>query len=428
MSTAIKIDHLSKEYRLGVINHGMLYKDIQSWLARKLGKPDPNAMIGADRFADNVDRFWALKDICLEIGSGDRIGVIGKNGAGKSTLLKILSRITAPTEGLVRIKGRVASLLEVGTGFHPELTGRENVYLNGAILGMKKRDVAKKMDEIVAFSEIEQFIDTPVKRYSSGMYVRLAFSVAAHFDSDILLADEVLAVGDAAFQSKCLGKMDEVSKSEGRTILFVSHNMNFIDTLCSKVIRLEKGRVVENMVDAHTAIVSYLGLGGSEGASLWVNPGDSYFNPEFMPTRFAITNEDGSVATMPVPKDEKVFVEIEGNVDEIDRAMTLGYALYDGDGRLLYWTYQTDTHESAWPKMVKGKNKLRSAIPLLLLNEGTYSLRLMCSIHFKKWLVDPEVDSPRVTLVIQGGLSPSVYWVAKRPGIVAPLIEWKSIT
>jgi len=244
MSVAIRVEHLSKEYRLGVINHGMLYKVIQSWLARKLGRPDPHAPIGADHYADQKDRFWALKDLTFDIEQGDRVGIIGRNGAGKSTLLKILSRITAPTEGIVKIKGRVASLLEVGTGFHGELTGRENIYLNGAILGMKKREIDRKIDEIIDFSEIEQHIDTPVKRYSSGMYVRLAFAVAAHLDSEILIADEVLAVGDTTFQKKALGKMHDISSNQGKTILFVSHNMGAVRQLCGYGVLLEKGRIV----------------------------------------------------------------------------------------------------------------------------------------------------------------------------------------
>jgi lipopolysaccharide transport system ATP-binding protein len=260
MQTAVRIEHVSKEYRLGSINHGMLYKDLQSWMARRLGKPDPHAVIGSERNKSQSDRFWALKDVSFEIEKGDRVGIIGRNGAGKSTLLKILSRITAPTEGFIGIRGRVSSLLEVGTGFHPELTGRENVYLNGAILGMKRREIDRKFDEIVAFSEIEGFIDTPVKRYSSGMYVRLAFAVAAHLESEILIADEVLAVGDTAFQKKCLGKMEDVSRNQGRTILFVSHNLPSVKKLCNRGIILQQGAVTAN--DAIEKIIkSYMGMG-----------------------------------------------------------------------------------------------------------------------------------------------------------------------
>lgn len=241
--TAIQAQHLSKYYRLGVINNGTLFRDIQTWIALKRGKADPHSKIGENKYDGTVGGFWALKDLNFEIKQGDRLGIIGKNGAGKSTLLKILSRITAPTEGKVKIRGRVASLLEVGTGFHGELTGRENIYLNGAILGMKKKEVDKKIDEIIAFSEIEQHIDTPVKRYSSGMYVRLAFAVAAHLDSEILIADEVLAVGDMAFQKKALGKMNELSTGQGRTVLFVSHNMAAIKILCNHGLLLEKGSI-----------------------------------------------------------------------------------------------------------------------------------------------------------------------------------------
>lgn len=240
----ISVQNLTKEYRLGVVNHGTLYHDLQSWWARMRGQEDPNSIVSASprRASAGDEHFLALDDVSFEVEEGEVLGIIGRNGAGKSTLLKILSRVTAPTKGTVRLKGRVASLLEVGTGFHPELTGRENIYLNGAILGMTRKEIGKKFDEIVAFSEVEKFIDTPVKRYSSGMYVRLAFAVAAHLDPEILIVDEVLAVGDAQFQKKCLGKMGDVSK-EGRTVLFVSHNMAAVKRLCSRVIWIGKGSV-----------------------------------------------------------------------------------------------------------------------------------------------------------------------------------------
>jgi lipopolysaccharide transport system ATP-binding protein len=240
---AIKVEHLSKKYRLGEINNGTLWQDIQSWTAIKRKKEDPHSKIGEDKYSGDKDEFWALKDVSFDVKQGDRLGIIGKNGAGKSTLLKILSRITTPTEGIIKIKGKIASLLEVGTGFHGELSGRENIYLNGAILGMKKRRIDEKLDSIIEFSGIERHIDTPVKRYSSGMYVRLAFAVAAHLDSDILIADEVLAVGDAEFQKKALGKMQDLSTGEGRTVLFVSHNMQAVKNLCTTGILLEEGRV-----------------------------------------------------------------------------------------------------------------------------------------------------------------------------------------
>ena len=243
MSTVLQIANLSKQYRLGVIGHGTLYRDIQSRWCRFRGKEDPNLPLYVGTGSNGRPRnIWALKGVSLEAEQGKVLGIIGRNGAGKSTLLKIISRITAPTTGEVRIKGRIASLLEVGTGFHPELTGRENVLLNGAILGMTKAEVGRKFDEIADFSGIGKFIDTPVKRYSSGMSVRLAFAVGAHLEPEILLVDEVLAVGDAEFQKKCLGKMDEVTK-QGRTVLFVSHNMDAVSTLCDRVIWIDDGEI-----------------------------------------------------------------------------------------------------------------------------------------------------------------------------------------
>jgi len=252
----IKIEDLYKQYRLGVIGGGTLQADLQSWWARVRGKDDPNIRIGTEYHNKN-EKFMALNGINLEVNKGDTLGIIGGNGAGKSTLLKILSRVTAPTKGNVYIRGRISSMLEVGTGFNGELTGRENVYLNGAILGMSKAEVDSKIEQIIDFSEVQQFIDTPVKRYSSGMYVRLAFAVAAHLDSEILVMDEVLAVGDMKFQQKCLGKMGDVANSEGRTILYVSHNMNTIRQLCNRCIVLDKGRIIYNG-DVEKAISLYM--------------------------------------------------------------------------------------------------------------------------------------------------------------------------
>lgn len=248
--TVIHIDNLSKHYRLGVVGAKTLSADVSRKWARLRGKPDPLLKVGQEQRQPGFNGngipggIWALKDVSIEVKRGEVLGIIGRNGAGKSTLLKILSRVTAPTTGEVKVKGRIASLLEVGTGFHPELTGRENIFLNGAILGMSKTEIRKKFDEIVAFSEVENFIDTPVKRYSSGMYVRLAFAVAAHLDPDILIVDEVLSVGDSAFRKKCLQKMKSVNRMEGRTVLFVSHDMAATETLCKRGLVLETGAVV----------------------------------------------------------------------------------------------------------------------------------------------------------------------------------------
>lgn len=253
----IRVRKLAKEYRLGVIGRDTLQHEIQSRWAKRRGKEDPNARIGQSHRVDG-ERFMALQDISFDIYKGERIGVIGANGAGKSTLFKLLARVTAPTERAIGIKGRISSMLEVGTGFHGELTGRENIFLNGAILGMKRQEVEAKMEDIISFSECETFIDTPVKRYSSGMYVKLAFAVAAHLNSEILLMDEVLAVGDMRFQKKCLNKMAELSEDEQKTILYVSHNMETIRSLCNRCMVLDQGRLVYDGTPEE-AIAKYLG-------------------------------------------------------------------------------------------------------------------------------------------------------------------------
>ncbi len=260
MSTVIKVENLSKQYRLGQVGTGTISHDVNRWWHKIRGKEDPYLKIGEsnDRTVKgDSDYVWALKDINFEVKQGEVLGIIGRNGAGKSTLLKILSRTTAPTMGSVKIKGRVASLLEVGTGFHPELSGRDNIFLNGAILGMTRREIQSKFDEIVDFAGVERYIDTPVKRYSSGMYVRLAFAVAAHLEPEILIVDEVLAVGDAEFQKKCIGKMKDVSVNQGRTVLFVSHNLQIIQKICSSCLFMKHGTIFSSG-DVHEIINKYL--------------------------------------------------------------------------------------------------------------------------------------------------------------------------
>jgi lipopolysaccharide transport system ATP-binding protein len=274
MSTVISVENLSKSYRLGALGGRTLRDDLSRWWAKGLRRPDPTLKIGQEHLADRIGKeFQALKDVSFSVREGEVLGVIGRNGAGKSTLLKILSRVTAPTEGRIRLRGRVASLLEVGTGFHPDLTGRENIFMNGVILGMTRPEIATKFDAIVHFAGTEQFVDTPVKRYSSGMYVRLAFAVAAHLDSEILIVDEVLAVGDAEFQSRCLGKMQDVASS-GRTVLFVSHTMPTISRLCDRAAVLADGTITHNGgVDEAIEHYSRCGLRVAAEADLRVHPG-----------------------------------------------------------------------------------------------------------------------------------------------------------
>jgi lipopolysaccharide transport system ATP-binding protein len=383
-----------------------------------------NSLSGAKSL--NREEFWALREASFEIHEGERVGIIGRNGAGKSTLLKILSRITEPSTGHVQITGRVASLLEVGTGFHPELTGRENIYLNGAILGMRKLEIKQRFDEIVAFSEVERFLDTPLKHYSSGMYVRLAFAVAAHLEPDILIVDEVLAVGDAQFQKKCLTKMNEVGDS-GRTVLFVSHNMHAVEQLCTSALLLEKGKIRERGADVQKIVRRYIFSEDSELASIWQNPGHEFDNPWFRPTRFFLADADGRPARMPVRNDADVWVHLEGVVKELDPALTVGYALYAGDGMPLYWSYQTDAKQELWPNLKLGINTLRSQIPKRLLNEGDYRLEMLGGLHFRKWLFEPGKNCPSVFLRIAGALSDSPHWMVRRPGTLAPVLDWEAI-
>jgi lipopolysaccharide transport system ATP-binding protein len=297
MSTVIKVENLSKQYRLGNVGSGSLKDDLSRWWYRMRGKEDPLLQIGDtnDRTAKgDSDYVWALKDINFEVQQGDVLGIIGRNGAGKSTLLKILSKTTAPTTGSVKVKGRIASLLEVGTGFHPELTGRENIYLNGAILGMRKQEITRKLDEIIDFAGVERYIDTPVKRYSSGMYVRLAFGVAAHLESEILIIDEVLAVGDAEFQKKCLGKMGDVAKGEGRSVLFVSHNIAAIKSLCNKGIVLNNGRMVFKGSQSET-VSSYHSLHSSNSEYFHDGPPETALgNDNIRILSFSIKSSNGS--------------------------------------------------------------------------------------------------------------------------------------
>lgn len=374
---AIKVENLSKYYKLGVINSGTLFRDIQSWWARKLGKEDPHAKIGS-KYDPSEEGFWALKDLNFEIKKGDRVGIIGHNGAGKSTLLKLLSQITSPTEGCIKINGKIASLLEVGTGFHPELTGRENIYMNGAILGMTHDEIDKKVNSIIEFSEIGEHIDTPVKRYSSGMYVRLAFAVAAHLDSDILIADEVLAVGDAAFQKKALGKMNELSTGEGRTVLFVSHNMAQVKNLCNKGIVLEKGTVVRQDDDIDKSIEYYLNNGilkdvCEDKIVNWYNNGN--ISDEYMtPLSIEILNSSKNIFTDVMSSDDTYYIRFRFSVKiKALKPLCYGIRVMKGFSCIVVFSRPLETYEP-------GEYEILYTIKPGQLPPGEYRLVLSASV------------------------------------------------
>jgi homopolymeric O-antigen transport system ATP-binding protein len=376
MALAISLENVTKEYRLGVLNHGMLFKDLQSYWARLRGRPDPNAPLFQPASATGRrqgEAFRALDDVSLDIEQGETLGIVGRNGAGKSTMLKILSRITTPTSGSVRIKGRAATLLEVGTGFHPELTGRENTFLNGAILGMTHGEVLRKFDEIVAFSEIDRFIDTPVKRYSSGMYVRLAFAVAAHLEPEILIVDEVLAVGDIHFQKKCLGRMSEIQR-EGRTILFVSHNLSAVSRLCRNCILLEGGRLIAR--GATSDVISTYVKRATEGSGV-----DRLFDEPLVPgargkiRRIRVENADGE-ANGSVELTRPFEIHIEYELAEPIRGISVSVEIHSEElGLAVVSTNDAELDIARLEEREPGRYHACIRIPDCLLNTGAYHVR-----------------------------------------------------
>jgi len=417
MGIAIRAEHLSKEYRLGIINYGMLFRDIQSWAARKRGKPDPHEKIGVSHYEDLPDRFWALKDLSFDIEQGTRVGIIGRNGAGKSTLLKVISRITAPTEGCIKINGRVASLLEVGTGFHPELTGRENIYLNGAILGMKKRQVSRRLDEIIDFSEIEKFIDTPVKRYSSGMYVRLAFAVAAHLDSDILLADEVLAVGDAAFQKKSIGKMEDVSKNLGRTVVFVSHNMNAVRNLCNSIMVLRDGKLVDYS-SGLSLISDYYGV---TSTNVFSKEWDTQNQPTAGATRIKKVEilDEAGLPISRVTIDKSYDLRISFSITIPDSVAGFTFLFIDDDNQIVFSAMGNTPDNRFGEKLEIGDYYSNCRIPGNLLNSVRYKIGVLAyssnytdSIRLDDVLIFKAEDSFKNGFLgdVKGSVRPVLSW------------------
>jgi len=418
----ISVESLSKVYRLGQIGGRTLTEDVNRWWARVHGRPDPSLKIGQeDRHTRDGERIWALREVTCAVRQGDILGIVGRNGAGKSTLLKVISRITAPSSGEVRIKGRVASLLEVGTGFHPELTGRENVYLNGAILGMTRDEVTRKLDAIVGFAEVERFLDTPVKRYSSGMYVRLAFAVAAHLDPEILVVDEVLAVGDAAFQRKCLGRMGEVA-GEGRTVLFVSHNLLALRSLCPRAIWLEAGRIAADG-PSEEVVARYLSLQDSDVRErVWPDPSAAPGNDKVRVRRVWLepaTPREGAVVDRETALE--VGVEYWHLAGESDLHVTLHVLV---EGQVIAFS-SASFHDPSWQEVSRAPGLVRSSceIPARLLNAGHHRVNVL--------VVE---DRSRVVFTLPDALSFDVAdtepraggWYGRQPGAVRPHLPWRS--
>lgn len=391
---AIEFDHVGKQYRLGLVSTGTFSHDLNRWWTMNVRhKEDPNLKIGEtnDRSHKGESNYvWALKDINFSVEQGDVVGIIGKNGAGKSTLLKLLSRVTTPTVGEIRARGRIASLLEVGTGFHPEMTGRENIYMNGAIMGMTKAEISRKLDEIVDFSGCERYIDTPVKRYSSGMTVRLGFAIAAHLEPEILVVDEVLAVGDAEFQKKAIGKMQDVSKGEGRTVLFVSHNMASVRSLCQHGVLLENGQI---KASGEVNEICDLYIQGSKDnlGSMWEIPIDD--NKNFQMYKAELLNDDLSIQHS-FSCDEDILLRLYFNVKKRIPGV-YGYLQFTRkDGTAAWISDSNDIEINKLEKLPLGHSKVEIRIPKRTLGVGVYSvyLNFTSSQNFGGWTVDSPQD------------------------------------
>jgi lipopolysaccharide transport system ATP-binding protein len=416
----ISVKGLGKKYSLNAAGpaHDTMRDVLASLFSRKGGQTPNTAS------TENQREFWALRDVSFDVQEGEVVGIIGRNGAGKSTLLKILSRITTPTTGEAILNGRVGSLLEVGTGFHPELTGRENVYFNGTILGLKKHEIKARFDEIVAFSGIEEFIDTPIKRYSSGMKMRLAFSVAAHLEPEIMIIDEVLAVGDSDFQNKCLGKMRDVANA-GRTVLFVSHNLNAVMQLCSRIVWLDRGQLKEDSAAVHETIGRYLlGENGRLHGCHLPHLHGPLTTEFFSLVTFRIVGPLGVTIDSPIYCKQSFEVEICIDVHQVSSFLNFGCTVIDEHGQQVFWTVTTDKASDEWPYLVVGRNILKVSIPPHFLNEGRYRIDLLASLHGINWFSQPNNTHVSVFLQVTGGFSDSPYWLDRRPGVVAPLLSW----
>jgi lipopolysaccharide transport system ATP-binding protein len=401
---AISARGLGKRYRIGQVENAM------QRVRRRLKK------------SASTEFMWALNDVTFDVNAGEAVAIIGRNGAGKSTLLKVLSRVTEPTAGYVDVAGRVGALLEVGTGFSGELTGRENVFLNGAVLGMSRAEVASKFDQIVAFSGVERHIDTPVKWYSSGMYVRLAFAVAAHLEPEILIVDEVLAVGDAEFQKRCLGRMADVAQ-EGRTVLFVSHNMQLVRRLCRRGILLESGEVKADD-DIETVVRTYLTSieTGDDGRRSWVD--EPLGDEDFRIVEARITDENDE----PQPTyftSRPIYLTLEFDLETVNPSLNIGVDIATVDGVVVFYSSFRDVADHAAPRLVIGRNALRCEIPTELLNSGRYVVNLRISLHTIRWIVYADAVIHFDVLADHG----DSLWVlgVGRAGVVAPRVNWTAV-
>ncbi|MDR3704371.1 MAG: ABC transporter ATP-binding protein [Paludibacteraceae bacterium] len=410
MSTAIKFENISKQYRLGLVSTGTIRHDLNRWWQINIrGKEDPYLKIGEenDRAHKGESEYvWALKDIDFEVEQGEVLGIIGKNGAGKSTLLKMLSKVTSPTTGTISAKGRIASLLEVGTGFHPEMTGRENIYMNGSIMGMRKSEITSKLDEIVDFAGVERYLDTPVKRYSSGMTVRLGFAIAAHLDPEILVVDEVLAVGDAEFQKKAIGKMQDVSKEQGRTVLFVSHNMGNIVTLCNKGIILSNGKMIFNgSIDK--AVDLYISEGNQSSEYIGNNIHQSCFFKKIY-----FSNAKGNNVSVFDYK-ESVMINFEIKINQLVNDGTLSFTLIDSKLRPLFTSHQ---------KLKIFDGRMTAIIPAEFLLPGTYFVRSVMHVPNQCFLDTCNND---ISFSIEDTGNQYTIYNRADLGIINANIQWK---
>lgn len=416
-SSVIEVDKIGKTYQIGEsIRHDTLRDDIVGFFRNPFIFPRHGRNAG--------EMIWALKDVSFAIKQGEVVGIIGRNGAGKSTLLKIISRITEPTEGRVRIRGRVGSLLEVGTGFHPELTGRENIFLNGAILGMKKSEIKKNFDSIVTFANVEKFINTPIKRYSSGMYLRLAFAVAAHLETEILLVDEVLAVGDMDFQKKCLNKMQDIGQG-GRTILFVSHNMSAVTRLCNRVIMLEHGRKLEDG-PAHAVIGAYLKTDiGTSATRVWNDLEKAPRSEVVRLNAVRVIGEEGLVSDS-IDIRKSVFIEMEYDVLMPDCVLVPNYHVYNEEGVCVFITADYD---GSWRRKRRpvGHYLSKVCIPGNFLSEGTFivSVSIGTMIPVKVHFYEPDVVAFHVVDSLDGDSARGDF-AGPFPGVVRPMLKWST--